>query len=212
MNQRLARPGGAADGELLQRPAVAAHGMALKVGQHQHGIVVEDVLAQVVLLQDFPVGDGPHHIGALGVQQVHGEVLVPAVLLYELEVGFRIVPHAAGGVAVSGVALHDGAPYRLYHGPPKLWAEEILVALLPGVDFDGHLAGQLHAQGAVQLHHFFGGQFSCKKHLCWHTQSLLVAVGRIPRGPLPREAPPLVSFSFSIDPAFEKCKCLSAML
>ena len=32
VNQRLARPGGAADGELLQRPAVAAHGMALKVG------------------------------------------------------------------------------------------------------------------------------------------------------------------------------------
>src|SRR5699024_5919247 len=31
-------------------------------GQHQHGIVVEDVLAQVVLLQDFPVGDRPHHI------------------------------------------------------------------------------------------------------------------------------------------------------
>ena len=52
--------------------------------------------------------------------------------------------------------LHDGALHRLYHGPPKLWAEEILVALLPGVDFDGHLAGQLHAQGAVQLHHFFG--------------------------------------------------------
>ena len=44
----LAGAGGAADGQLLQRPAVAARGMAFEVGEHEHGVVAEDVPAHAV--------------------------------------------------------------------------------------------------------------------------------------------------------------------
>ena len=141
VDQRLPRPGGAADGQLLQGAAVAAHGVALEVGQHQHGVIMQDVFAHVVLLQDLAIGDGPHHVGALGVHQVHVEVLGPAMLLQQLPVGLRMIPDTAGRITIGGIALHDGAVDLLYHGTPEFRTQEILVALLPGVDLHGHLAG-----------------------------------------------------------------------
>ena len=149
VDQGLARPGGAADSQLLQGAAVAAHGMPLEVGQHQHGVIVHDVFAQVVLLKDFSVWDGPDHVRTLGVHQVHIEVLGPAVLLQELPMGLRVVPHATGRVAVGGVAFHDGSVDCLHHGPPELRAQKILVAFFPGVNLHRHPAGQLCPQGAV---------------------------------------------------------------
>ncbi len=85
--------------------------------------------------------------------------------------GLRVVPDAAGRVAVGGVALHDGAADRLHHGPPELRAQEVLVALLAGVDLHRHLAGQLDPQGAVQLNHLFRGDLPCKIDLCSHNKT-----------------------------------------
>ena len=39
MDVGLAVGGGNADGHILQRPAEAAHGVALEMGQQQHGVV-----------------------------------------------------------------------------------------------------------------------------------------------------------------------------
>ena len=47
MDVGLARAGRAADGQLLERTAVAAHGVTLKVDKNQHTVVVFNVLAPV---------------------------------------------------------------------------------------------------------------------------------------------------------------------
>ena len=176
VDQRLPRPGGAADGQLLQGAAVAAHGVALEVGQHQHGVIMQDVFAHVVLLQDLAIGDGPHHVGTLGVHQVHVEVLGPAMLLQQLPVGLRMIPDTAGRITIGGIALHDGAVDLLYHGTPEFRTQEILVALLPGVDLHGHLAGQLHAQGTIQLHYFFRRDLPCEIDIRSHIAGLLIDI------------------------------------
>ena len=173
VDQRLARPGGAADGELLQRPAIAAHGVALEVGQHQHGIIIHNILAHAVLFQNLAVWDRPNHIRPLGVHQIHIKILGPAVLLQKLEVGLGIVPHPGAGIAIGSVALHDGAADLLHHGLPEFRVQEVLVALFTGVDLHRHLAGQRNAQGVIQLHNILRGNFWGKINFCFHIKSSL---------------------------------------
>ena len=175
VDQRLALGRRAADGQLLERAAVAAHGVALEVRQHQHGIVVEDVLAQQVLLEHLAVGDVPHDVGTLGVHQVDGEVFAPAVVLDQLPVGLGMVAHAAIGVAIGGVALHDRAVDRLDHRLPELGAQEILVSLFAGVQLDRDLAGELQPQQAVQLHHLFRADFAGKVYFRSHLKNSFFA-------------------------------------
>ena len=157
VDQGLAPGAGTADGQLLQSSAVAAHGVPLEVSQHQHRVVIHDVFAQVILLEDFSVGDGPDHVRTLGVHQVHIKIFGPAVLLQELAMGLCVVTHAGSGVAVGGIAFHHGAADLLHHGPPELRTQEILVALLPGVDLHRHLARQLYSQGVIQFNNFLRG-------------------------------------------------------
>ena len=91
VDQRLPRAGRASDGQLLQCSAVSALGMALEVGENQHGIVVQDVLPHQVALQDPAVVDLPSHVGPLGVHEVHPEPVGPSVLLKEPQVGLGVV-------------------------------------------------------------------------------------------------------------------------
>ena len=65
VDQRLACPGGAADGQLLQGAAVAAHGVTFEVGEDEHGVVVRDVVGDVVFLEHLAVRYGPDVVFAL---------------------------------------------------------------------------------------------------------------------------------------------------
>ena len=155
------------------RPAIAAHGVALEVGQHQHGIIIHNILAHAVLFQNLAVWDRPNHIRPLGVHQIHIKILGPAVLLQKLEVGLGIVPHPGAGIAIGSVALHDGAADLLHHGLPEFRVQEVLVALFTGVDLHRHLAGQRNAQGVIQLHNILRGNFCGKINFCFHIKSSL---------------------------------------
>ena len=89
-------------GGLLERPAVAAHGVALEVGEHQHRRVGRQVGAHIVLLDALAPANRQGHLPGL-VEDVHRRRAGPAVLAHGLPVGL-------GGVApalVGGVALHD---------------------------------------------------------------------------------------------------------
>ena len=165
MDERLALGAGAADGQLLERSAVTAHGVALEVRKDKHAVIVHDVLGDVVFLEHLAVRDGPDEVRSLYVHEVNGEVPVPAVLLYELEVGVRVVAHARAGVAVGGVRLADRAAYLVYHGLPELGRHVVLVALLAGVDLNGDLAGQLYAEGIVHLHDRLAREFAGEIYL-----------------------------------------------
>ena len=141
-----------ADGQLLQRTAVATHGMALEMGQHQGRVVIGQILAHIVFLNHLAVGNVQHQIGARCVQQIHRKILLPAVLFKQLQVLF-------GGITLSlvcRIALDDGATHMIHHRFPEIGPQEILVALLAGMDLDGHISGQLLVQQLIHLQHLFG--------------------------------------------------------
>ena len=172
VNAGLARAGRAADGELLERAAVAAHRMSLEVGEYQHGVVVDDVFADEIFVQHFTVFDLPRKIRAFGVHQVNVEQLAPAVVLQKFPVLRRLVTHAvAVEVAVGGVALDDGAVYGFHHGTPEFGAKKILIALFAGMHLNGDLAGQRNAQLVIEFNNFFGGNFAGEINLGFHRLS-----------------------------------------
>ena len=127
-----------ADGQLLQCAAVAAHGMSLEVGKHQHGIVIFQIFADKIFLDDLAVRDIQLHIGAFGVQQVYREVAAPAVLVHQL----AVLLGGVAGAAIGSVALHDGAADVVDHRFPELRAKEILISLFTGMQLDCNVAGE----------------------------------------------------------------------
>ena len=111
------------------------------MGEDQHGVILHHVLAHIVFLDLLAVGNGELRVGALGIQNVHVEVVAPAVVFHELVVLF-------GGVAsavVGSVALYHRALDGIDHGFHKFGPQKVLVALFTGVDLHGHLAGKLLA-------------------------------------------------------------------
>ena len=159
----------AADGELLERAAEAAHRMPLEVGEDEHGIVVGNVLADEVLLNAPAVRNGKLQIGALGIENVHVEIRAPAVLDHRAAV-------LLGGVAlalVGGVALNHRAMHGLDHRPPEVGTQKVLVALLTGVQLHGDLARQLAAHGAVKRHDLLGRDLTGEAYLSFHRVFLL---------------------------------------
>ena len=149
----LAGAGSTADGQLLQCAAVTAHGVALKVDQNQHAVVVFDALTQQVLAQDLAILHGPDNVRSFGIHDVNVEQVAPAVLFHQLYVLGGLV----AGAAVSSVALDHGAVDGVDDRLHELGTQEVLVAILAAVDFNGHLAGQFHAQLAVHLQHGLRG-------------------------------------------------------
>ena len=82
--------------------------------------------------------------------------------LHGFPMGFGGVPCAL----IGGVALHNGAVYLFYHGFPKIRTDKVLVAHLARMNLNSHLAGQLYAQGAIELENRFGGNGTGEKHFC----------------------------------------------
>ena len=154
MDVRLAGAGRAADGQLLERTAVAAHRVTLEVDEYEHTVIILDVLAQIVDLEDLAVFDGPFDVRTLGVHDVNIKQVAPMMLLHQLDVLGRLVARAAVGC----VALNNGAVDGVDDGLHKLGVQVVLVAVLAAMDLDGHLAGQLDAKLAVHLHNGFGGE------------------------------------------------------
>lgn len=99
-----------ADGDILDRPAVARHGVALEMGQNQVRIILPEMLAHKVFLEVCSTVDRQGH-GAVLIQNDHIGDVCEAVVLCHL-----IVHGGAGpGASVGGVALHDGAVHLLNH-------------------------------------------------------------------------------------------------
>ena len=166
VNPHLARSGGAADGELLERSAVAAHRVALEVGEDEHGVVVFDVLADDVLFQHAAVRNGKLQIGAFGIENIHVEHLRPAVLAQEAAVLLGEIARTL----IRRVALDDGAVHRVHNALPEFGVQKVLVALLAGVHLDRDLARKLLAENTVKLQHLFrrdlAGEIYDRLHSC----------------------------------------------
>ena len=155
VNIGFAVGGGHADGQLLQGSAVAAHGVALEVGENQHGIIIGQVLAHVILVNHLAVWNVQLQVGPLGVQQVDGEFLAPAVISKQLAVPFSGV----SGAVISCVAFNHGAAHVIDDGLPEAGAQEILISLFAGVNLDRHPAGKLLSHQLEKLQNLFRSDF-----------------------------------------------------
>ena len=161
--------GGHTDGHVFQRAAEARHGVALKMGQHQHGVVIFQVLAYKVLLDALAAGDRQGHLPML-IHQVTGSNGCKAMFLHRFPVG-------GAGVAASligGVALHNGPLQLLNQGRNQGGLEEVVAAGLAGGNLDRHLALERDAQGMINPLQRLSGDFLCKINLnLFHMRSPL---------------------------------------
>ena len=128
---------------------------------------MDNILAHKILLNHLTIGDGQFQVRALGVQQIHREVLQPAVLRKKLPVPFRGVPCAF----ISGVAFHNGSAHIVDDALPEIRSQEILVALLTGMDFHCHIAGQFLTCQLIEFQHLLRGNGPGKIHSRAHNRS-----------------------------------------
>ncbi len=128
-----------ADGDVLDRPAEARHGVALEVGKHQEGVVVRKVTADIIHAQPIAALDWKLH-AVLGVQDVHLRDVSEAVILCQLHV------HGGGGTAaaIGGVALHDGAVQHLHQVADQRGPQVVGALALAGGQLDAHFPRQFH--------------------------------------------------------------------
>lgn len=99
---------GAADGDVLEAPAEAAHRVALEVCENDHGVVVEKVLADVHFFEPLAALDRKRHVSVF-IHDVDGRE-GPAVRLQD----FAVARRRLTGTRVENVAFHDrGGNFRL---------------------------------------------------------------------------------------------------
>ncbi len=135
------------DGDILQRAAETAHGMALEMREHEGEIVVEVTLAHEILLQVLAALDRERDL-AVGIHDLHvGDGREP-VLLGSLQMRLGLGPSAA----IGGIALHDSASDATHQPLDQRGSEIIVVARLARRDLDGHLARRLATQSLVNSH------------------------------------------------------------
>jgi hypothetical protein len=150
---------GAANANVLVGTAKAAHRVALKVGQHQHGIIVQLVGANVHFGKPLAVlyRQGCH---AVLVHNIHWAER-PAVYFQ----GFAVL---CGGVAVAlviGIGFHNGAVGDLFHQALDPGTrDDVGAVLLAGVQLNSHLAGQVALNGSICLFQALCRKITGKKH------------------------------------------------
>ena len=142
------------DGNILQGAPKSAHGMPLEMGQHQHGIIVFDMVAHEILLNLLSLRYGQLHLPLL-IQDVHGRDVRPAVELHGVLMRLSSVACAL----IGRVALHDSAFHPVHRGLHEIRPQEVLVPHLAGVELHRHFSRQLHAHGLIHAYHGLGSDF-----------------------------------------------------
>ena len=146
---RLAR--GAADGDILQRAAEAAHGVPLEMRQDNQRIIVDEMRAHRHFLQMESVLHRQIDV-ALGVDDVH-RAEGPAVRLQRFPMAFR----GSAGTAVSHVRLDDRRAGNLRHEiPHHVPGQDVRAVGLARVQLDGDLALNFRVHLLVELDQMLG--------------------------------------------------------
>ena len=145
---------GAANADVLVRAAEAALAVALEVGEHEQGIVGEQMLAHVHLRKPLAAVYRQGH-SAILVHDVHGRER-PAVV----QNGFAVL---FGGIAVAGVigvgfdddrAGQVALQKRLHPRP----GDDVGAVFFAGVQFHAHIAGDVAADARIDFAQARGGE------------------------------------------------------
>ena len=138
-----------ANRNIFQRSAVTAHRMALKMRQHQHGIIIFQMIADKVFLDYLSAVHRQFQI-AVFVENIDGKQLGPAMLFHCVPVGFRRIALSF----ISGVAFHDRAVYFVDHRFHEFRTQKVLVADFAAVQLHRDLAFKLPAENFFHFDHF----------------------------------------------------------
>ena len=146
------RTRGAADGDVLQAPAEAAHRVALEVRENDHGVVVEKVLADMDFLQPLAALDRQSHV-AVFIHDVDGRE-GPAVRLQD----FAVTRRRLTGTRVEDVAFHDrGGNFRL-EGLHPFARNDVGTVRFARVKLERGAAGDVAVHELVELQKARGGE------------------------------------------------------
>ena len=152
MNLLLADlPVGAADGDVLHGTAEAAHGVALEVGQDDHGVVVADVLAHRDGLEVLAALHGEHRraFGVHDVDRAEG----PAVHLE----GFKVLFRRVAVSHVERVRFDDRAVGNvLLEGFDHVARQNVRAVAFTRVELDRDLPDDFFVDERVELLQVFG--------------------------------------------------------
>ena len=120
--------------------------MAFEMGKHDHGIVIQQVLAHGDLFKLFASGDGQGHVAVLVHDVYRGEGR-PAVLFKRPAVAFRGLAQAA----VEDVAFHHvGVGNRSQKGFDPFAGQDVGAAGFAGMQLDGDFPGDVPVDHAVE--------------------------------------------------------------
>ena len=84
----------------------------------------------MVLLEHLAAHDGPDQVWTFRVHEINREILCPSMLFQKPQMGFSVVPYAAGSITICCVAFDDCSPYVIDYRFPEFRREVILVAFL----------------------------------------------------------------------------------
>ena len=155
----LAIPAGAPYGEVLQRPSVATHGMALEMVKGNEEIVVGEVSAHDVVVEMGMVAHGDAYF-VVFVHDVDGEIPGESVPVDDAPMVLRVVAHVVGVAPVGRVTLHDGAIDLIDQVFHQFWFEVVGVRTLARRHLDGHAPTGLYPQRLIDFQQCFGSDLA----------------------------------------------------
>lgn len=144
-------------GNVFERASETAHLVSLKVREHNHGVVVREVLSNEILFYLPPVGHRKLHI-SVGVHYVNGRDFRKAVFLYRFGVFFGRIPPAR----IRGVAFHERPADTVYYGLYEVGRQKIMPPGFARVEFHRHLSARVEAERLVCRKQPAGRYVFCK--------------------------------------------------
>ena len=122
---RLAERRRDADRKLLERAAVAAHRVPLEVREHEHRIVIFNILADVIFPDHRAVRNRQLKVRPLGVENINRKIAAPAVLLHRFFVFFgRVALALIGRVAFDDRSAESSNILSINSSFPFLFKDE----------------------------------------------------------------------------------------
>ena len=155
--------GSNADGKLFKSAAVTAHGVAFEMGKNEKGIVINNVFADKVFLDNFSVGDLKFKVRAFCVKKINREIFVPAVFFKS----FKMLFGGVAGAFISGVAFGNGSVYFFDKFFPEFRMKEVLVSGFSGMNFNGNFSGKFRRKSLINFHKAFGADIAGKINFCF---------------------------------------------
>ncbi len=117
--------------------------------QHQHTVIIQNVLAEYIFLKNLTILDIPLDIRSLCIHYVNIIEILPSMLLHKLHMLWRIIARTV----IGGITLYHCTVHLIYNRLIEFRMQEVLIAVLSAVYLHCNLARKLYTKLLVQLKH-----------------------------------------------------------